>query len=166
MPSAPLVFVMGVSGSGKSTVGAMLAERLGLPFVDADELHPPANVEKMSSGHPLDDEDRAPWLILVGDALAAAESTGLVMACSALKRSYRDVIRQRAPQTVFVYLHGSRDLLLERMTARTGHFMPATLLDSQLAALEPPAAEECAVSVDVAVSPEELVQAIAGTLSH
>ncbi|MGX5679769.1 gluconokinase [Schumannella luteola] len=166
MSPAPLVVVMGVSGSGKSTVGGLLADRLGIPFADADDLHPPANVEKMRAGHPLDDEDRGPWLLLVGDALAAATATGLVMACSSLKRAYRDLIRDRAPETVFVYLHGSRDLLVERMSAREGHFMPATLLDSQLATLEPPAADERAITVEISAAPGELAEEIAGTLGH
>ncbi|MDO7883266.1 gluconokinase [Salinibacterium soli] len=166
MSPAPLVVVMGVSGSGKSTVGALVADRLGIPFADADDLHPSANVEKMRAGHPLDDEDRGPWLVLVGDALAAARDTGLVMACSSLKRAYRDLIRDRAPETVFVYLHGSRELLVERMSAREGHFMPSTLLDSQLDTLEPPGADERSITVDVSATPRELAEQIAGTLGH
>lgn len=163
MPAAPLVVVMGVSGSGKSTVGALLAERLGVPFADADDLHPPANVAKMAAGQPLDDDDRAPWLALVGRELAGARSTGIVMACSALRRRYRDLIRDAAPETVFVHLHGSRELLAERMGARTGHFMPTALLDSQLATLEEPGDEE-GVTVGIEPSPENIARQIAAKL--
>ena len=163
MPAAPLVVVMGVSGSGKSTVGALLAERLGVPFADADDLHPPANVAKMTAGRPLDDDDRAPWLALVGTHLAGARSTGLVMACSALKRHYRELIRDAAPETVFVHLHGSRELLAERMGARTGHFMPTALLDSQLATLEEPGEDE-GVTVGIEPSPQHIAEQIAAKL--
>lgn len=163
MPAAPLVVVMGVSGSGKSTVGALVAEELDVPFADADDLHPPANVAKMAAGQPLTDEDRAPWLALVGAALADARGTGLVMACSALTRRYRDLIRAQAPETVFVHLHGSRDLLAERMGARTGHFMPTTLLDSQLATLEVPGEDE-GVVVGIEPAPEHIARQIAAKL--
>ena len=138
----PLVVVMGVSGSGKSTIGAMLADALGVPFTVADDLHPASNVAKMAAGIPLDDADRWPWLAAVGRALAAAGSSGLVVACSALKHSYRDAIRAEAPTAVFVELDGSRALLAGRMSERVDHFMPASLLDSQLATLEPLGADE------------------------
>ncbi|MCU1514836.1 MAG: gluconate kinase [Microbacteriaceae bacterium] len=143
----PLIVVMGVSGSGKSTVGAALAERLGLPFVDADSLHPAANVAKMAAGHPLDDADRWPWLTVVGEHLAAAASTGLVVACSALKRSYRDAILAAAPGVTYLFLSGTEELLAARLSRRRGHFMPVSLLDSQLATLEAPAADEPSVTV-------------------
>jgi carbohydrate kinase (thermoresistant glucokinase family) len=159
----PLVVVMGVSGSGKSTVGALVSQRLGVPFADADDLHPASNVAKMSAGQPLDDGDRWPWLAAVGDALAVASGTGLVMACSALKRSYRDAIRARAPQAVFVHLHGEPELLAARLAGRLGHFMPSTLLDSQLATLEVPGDDE-GVTVDIAQNPESAAEAIAGRL--
>ena len=163
MTRPPLVVIMGVSGSGKSTVGALLAERLGVPFADADELHPPENVAKMSAGQPLDDRDRWPWLAAVGDVLAVASGTGLVIACSALKRSYRDAIRDRAPETVFAYLHGDRELLGERLGMRVGHFMPGSLLDSQLATLEVPGDDE-GVTVSIDQDPGSAAGAIAGRL--
>lgn len=162
MTPPPLVVVMGVSGSGKSTVGALLAERLGVPFADADDLHPASNVAKMASGQALVDDDRSPWLEAVGETLAAA-SGGLVVACSALKRGYRDVIRASAPDTVFVHLHGSRELLAERLGARTGHFMPRSLLDSQLETLEEPGIDEGFI-VGIDQKPESAVEAIAGRL--
>lgn len=162
MTRPPLVVVMGVSGSGKSTVGALLAETLGVPFVDADDLHPAANVAKMAAGQPLVDEDRWPWLEAVGETLAAA-SAGLVVACSALKRSYRDAIRDRAPAAVFVHLHGTRELLAERLAGRVGHFMPGSLLDSQLATLEVPGERE-GIIVDIDQKPESAVRVIAGRL--
>lgn len=146
----PLVAVMGVSGSGKSTVGAALADHLGVPFVDGDELHPAANVAKMAAGRPLDDADRAPWLDAVGGWLAAHAAAGGVVACSALRRRYRDRLRELAPGLVFVHLAGDRELVASRQRRRTGHFMPSSLLDSQLAALEPLEDDEpgLAISLD------------------
>lgn len=147
---APIVVVMGVSGSGKSTIGALLAEALSVPFIDADSLHPLANVEKMAAGQPLTDEDRWPWLATVGKALAASDDTGAVVACSALKRVYRDAILAEAPRALFLHLTGSREVLASRLQTRSGHFMPPTLLDSQLATLEALAADEPGIVVDVA----------------
>jgi carbohydrate kinase (thermoresistant glucokinase family) len=145
---------MGVSGSGKTTVGRLLAARLGVVFTDADSLHPAANVAKMAGGHPLTDSDRAPWLAAVGAALAAAaDGTGMVMACSALKRSYRQAILSSAPRARFLDLEGSRDLLESRHEHRHGHFMPVSLLDSQLATLEPLAADEPGVRLDLDTHP-------------
>jgi gluconokinase len=144
----PLIVIMGVSGSGKTTVGAALAAALGVPFDDADALHPSANVAKMAAGIALTDDDRMPWLALVGAALATAPD-GLVMACSALKRSYREAILAAAPGTRFVFLDGSRALLETRVRHRAGHFMPESLLDSQLATLEPLAADEPGVTVSL-----------------
>lgn len=158
--SEPLLVVMGVSGSGKTTVGELLATRLGVPFADADDLHSRANIALMAAGHPLTDEDRWPWLAKVGAALSAAESTGLVMACSALKRSYRDAILSAEPRARFVSLDGSRDLLVARLSNRHGHFMPPELLDSQLAALEPLATDEPGITVRLEASqdPATLVE--------
>lgn len=157
----PQVVVMGVSGSGKSTVGELAAAALGVPFVDGDALHPAANVAKMASGVPLTDEDRIPWLLAVGRALADTAPEGVVVACSALKRSYRDLIRSEAPDAVFAELDGSRELLAERMAARPGHFMPVSLLDSQLATLQPLGDDEAGMRLDVAQLPGELADAIA-----
>nr|WP_280425762.1 gluconokinase [Nocardia carnea] len=137
--SLPCVVVMGVSGSGKSSTARMLARRLGVPFADADDMHPRANIVKMRAGVALDDTDREPWLAKVGHWLRdrAADGTGGVVACSALKRRYRDSLRAAAPGIFFLLLTADRDELLERMAQRGEHFMPASLLDSQLAALEP-----------------------------
>ena len=142
--SADAVVVMGVSGSGKSTVGSALAAELGWAFLDADDLHPAANVAAMAAGRPLDDTDRAPWLEAVGAWLDTHRPC--VVACSALRRRYRDVLRRDG--VLFVHLAGDHTLLAERLAGRTGHFMPAALLDSQLDALEPPEADEAALCVD------------------
>lgn len=141
------VVVMGVTSSGKTSVGIAVAERLGLEFRDSDDLHPQGNVDKMSRGEPLTDEDRAPWLDRVGEALAGSQ--GLVIACSSLKRAYRDRIRAAAPDAVFLHLEGSRELLERRMKARKGHFMPVSLLDSQLETLEEPGPDEPVVTVSI-----------------
>jgi carbohydrate kinase (thermoresistant glucokinase family) len=145
----PRVVVMGVSGSGKSTIGALIADALGVPFLDADSLHPRSNIEKMAAGHPLDDEDRWPWLAVVGRRLAASGESGGVIACSALKRAYRAAIAAEAPDAVFVHLHGPADVLAGRLEGRSGHFMPQSLLRSQLAALEPLGAGERGTTVDI-----------------
>jgi carbohydrate kinase (thermoresistant glucokinase family) len=152
----PQLVVAGVSGSGKSTVGSLLAARLGVPFVDADDLHPLTNVDKMAAGVPLTDDDRWPWLQTVGQTIAAASTTGIVVACSALRRSYRDAISVDAPGTRFIMLDGSRELLQDRLGKREGHFMPATLLDSQLATLEPLAADENGQTVSIEGSPADI----------
>jgi gluconokinase len=166
--SSPLALVvMGVSGSGKSSVGEGLAARLGLPFIEGDALHPPENVEKMSKGIPLTDEDRMPWLDTIGGHIAAALSRGegIVVSCSALKRIYRDRLRAAAGGHLrFVYLDGSRELLTERMGARKGHFMPASLLDSQLKTLEVPTGEPGVVTVDIGGPVDGIVDAAAKAL--
>jgi len=160
----PLIVVMGVSGSGKSTVGAALADRLGLAFTDADGLHPPANVAKMSSGVPLTDDDRWPWLDAVGAELSGHDDDGLVVACSALRRSYRDRIRAHAPRTAFLHLAGGREVLAARMAGRAGHFMPPALLTSQLDTLEPLATGEAGTTLDIDAPVGELVEAGAADL--
>ncbi|GAB3199819.1 gluconokinase [Nocardioides hungaricus] len=153
----PPLVVMGVSGSGKSTVGAAIAQRLRVPFEDADDLHPSANIAKMSRGEPLDDSDRYPWLELVGEWLAVHEDGG-VMGCSALKRKYRDQLRQHAPGVRFLLLEGSREVIERRQASRPGHFMPASLLTSQFATLEPLAPDEDGIVIDVDQSVDAIVQ--------
>ena len=146
--NSPIV-VMGVSGSGKSTVGAALAQRLRVPFADADDFHPEANVAKISAGHALNDEDRYPWLDAIGDWLAEHCGAGGVMSCSALKRKYRDQLRKHCPQLRFLHLSGSPEVIGRRQASRPGHFMPASLLASQFDTLEPLEADEHGVVVDV-----------------
>ncbi|WP_240930573.1 gluconokinase [Isoptericola sp. BMS4] len=162
------IVVMGVAGCGKSTVGSLLAARLGLRFVDADDLHPPANVAKMSAGTPLTDDDRRPWLARVGDTLGTGADAGarVVVACSALRRSYRDALRDRAGGDVaFVHLDGERDLLARRIAARPGHFMPPALLDSQLATLESLGRDETGLLVDVGPPPDRAVDLVTSWLA-
>ena len=149
---------MGVSGSGKSAVGAALARRLGVPFVDADTLHPPASIAKMTAGEPLDDKDRYPWLENVGEWLAGHRDGG-VASCSALKRKYRDQLRVYCPRAQFLHLSGSPELIGRRLAARTGHFMPAALLRSQFEVLEPLGADEAGVTMDVGQGVETILDA-------
>ena len=151
--------VMGVTGSGKSTVGAMLARRLGVDFVEGDDYHSPANVQRMSSGIPLTDEDRADWLRALANRIREATDSGrgLVVTCSALKRSYRDTLRAAAPELRFVFLTGSRELISKRVSGRHGHFMPESLLDSQLATLEDPSPDEHAWIFDIKESAQDIV---------
>jgi carbohydrate kinase (thermoresistant glucokinase family) len=155
---APRVVVMGVSGCGKSTVGRLLADLLHVHYVEGDELHPPENVARMAAGIPLTDADRHGWLQSVGDQLgnATAQARGVVAGCSALKRRYRDQLRRAAPDLRFVHLHGDVALLRERLAARRGHYMPPSLLQSQLDTLEPPTPDEQALSLDIAKPPEQL----------
>lgn len=142
------VVVMGVSGSGKSTVGAALAQRLRVPFADADDFHSPENIAKMSAGHALDDDDRRPWLDAIGQWLVE-HADGGVMSCSALKRSYRDQLRAHAPSVFFVHLDGPIEVITRRQASRPGHFMPAALLESQFATLESLGVDEDGGVVDV-----------------
>jgi gluconokinase len=157
-PTPPLLTVMGVSGSGKTTVGAALAQRLRVPFADADDLHPPENVAKMAAGVPLDDTDRMPWLHTIGDWLAAHAGSGGVISCSALKRSYRDVLREAAPAQFFVHLDGSPEVVARRVAGRPGHFMPASLVDSQFATLEPLQPDENGVALDLDHPVDDIVE--------
>ncbi|TLP75858.1 gluconokinase [Nesterenkonia sphaerica] len=151
---------MGVSGCGKSTVGALLAQRLGGRFIDADDLHTPGARAAMAAGTALTDRDREPWLVRVGQRMAEVEpDRAVVVACSALKRSYRDLLRQQAGEVWFVHLHGSSQLLQSRLAARTGHFMPPALLASQLATLEPLQPGECGITLNVDQPCEALVDA-------
>ena len=160
--------VMGVSGCGKSTVGKLLAQRLGVDFLEGDELHSPQNIALMAGGVALTDEDRQGWLLAVAQRLAdsCARSRGLVVSCSALKRSYRDILRRGAVDLRFIYLRGDRATLADRMAARIGHYMPASLLDSQFAALEEPAADEPALTVDVAQAPQAVVASVEAWLAR
>jgi gluconokinase len=157
----PLIVVMGVAGSGKTTLASQLAEKLGIPFVEGDSLHPVANVKKMAAGIPLTDEDRWPWLEAIGERMEVERATGhgVVVACSALKHAYRDCLRSRVHGEVhFLLLDGSPQLIGERMKKRKGHFMPPALLDSQFATLEKPTPDEHAVILDIAHQPAELVE--------
>lgn len=157
-PRPPVVVVMGVSGCGKSTLGQALAEALGVPYIEGDDLHPPHNVALMAAGTPLTDADRAGWLDRIGERLAQAHDTGAVVTCSALRRIYRDRLRAASPGLRLVHLHGDPALLAERIGQRTGHYMPPTLLPSQLQTLEPPDPDEAATTLDIAESPDRLVR--------
>jgi gluconokinase len=160
----PVLVLMGVSGCGKSTVAGRLAGRLGWDFEEGDDLHPAANVDRMASGHQLDDEDRWPWLAKVAEWIGGqtdAERPGIIT-CSALKKSYRDALRSEC--VVFVYLAGTREQIARRLAARHGHYMPASLLDSQFAALEPPTPDENSITVEVGSSPSVETDAIMSRL--
>ena len=164
-PSTSIV-VMGVSGSGKSTVAATLVDRLGWEFAEGDDFHPPANVEKMRAGHPLDDEDRWPWLRSLAAWIGEYERAGrsVVVTCSALKRSYRDLLREGHPSVWFAHVTASPELIRDRMEHRTGHYMPASLLDSQLATLEPLGDDEPGARVSGAGSPPSVVTELLAAL--
>jgi gluconokinase len=162
-----LYVVMGVAGSGKSLIGAALAYALSIAFVDGDDLHSPENVERMASGIPLTDENRAGWLRTIAGRIreAKAAGTGIVVACSALKRSYRDFLRAEVGNLRFIFLTGPRELIAKRLAHRPGHFMPPSLLDSQLATLEEPAPDEDVLVCDITKSPDAIVSDLVDRLS-
>jgi gluconokinase len=153
--SAPLIVVTGVSGSGKTTIGQKLAQRLALPYAEADDFHSPQNVAKMRAGIPLDDEDRRPWLDAIAAWLTEHTGRGGVVTCSALKRGYRDRLAVASPDVFFLHLDGSAELIAGRLAARRGHFMPRSLLRSQIDALEPLEADEPGAAVPIDGTPEE-----------
>jgi gluconokinase len=159
---------MGVAGAGKSTVGAALARALGVEFVEGDGYHPQANRNRMAAGIPLTDEDRAGWLQALAARLrhAHANGEGVVLACSALKRAYRDVLRDGGGVLRYIFLDGDRSMLAERLVSRQGHFMPASLLDSQLATLQRPAADEGAWTYDAAHAPDEIVRDVVARITR
>ena len=165
--AAPRVVVMGVSGSGKSTLGRALAQRLGAEFLEGDDLHPPRNVERMAAGVALTDDDRRDWLLAIAQRIddARAARRGLAVSCSALKRGYRELLRSACPDLAFVHLHAERALLEERLRARSDHFMPASLLASQLQTLEPPARDERAITLDAALPLAQLADSAAAWLA-
>ncbi len=168
MDAQPIIVVTGVSGSGKSTVGALLAEHLGGRFLDGDSLHPAANVAAMAAGQPLTDADRWPWLDAIGAWIDKQIQAGrtAVVACSALRRAYRDGLRAGRPGLRLVYLRGSAELIRSRLAGRTGHFFPASLLDSQLATLEEPTPDEGVLVLDIGPAPGQLVLEIEARLDR
>ncbi len=159
--------VMGISGSGKSEIGRRLASRLGIAYEEGDDFHSPESIAKMAAGIPLNDSDRQEWLLALQSIIRRAfeRNEELVLTCSALKRRYRDLLRAGDPALIFIHLHGDRDLIAGRMKQRSGHFMPAVLLESQLRDLEPLAQDERAIRVDVAATPDEIVQQIVAQIS-
>ncbi|AMB60466.1 transferase [Microterricola viridarii] len=157
---------MGVSGSGKSTIGTALGAAFGFEFIDGDDLHPRANKEKMAAGHPLNDEDRAPWLEIIAERIGAELADGhpIVVACSSLKRKYRDQLVAHAPSTVFVHLTGERAVISERQSHRVHEYMPNSLLDSQFTTLEPLQSDERGIAVDLTMTPTEIVDFVRAAL--
>lgn len=156
------IVVMGVSGCGKTTTGTALAAAMGWPFVEGDQFHPAANIAKMKAGQPLNDDDRRPWLEVLADEIARSQAAGQssVVGCSSLKRAYRDILRGGAPRVRFVHVHGTREVLTDRLDHREGHFFPAQLLDSQLAALEPLGEDEDGVVIDMSLPVDRQVSEI------
>jgi gluconokinase len=166
-PGTTTIIVMGVSGSGKSTVAATLVDRLGWEFAEGDDFHPPANVEKMRAGHPLDDDDRWPWLRRLAAWIGEHEKAGrnVVVTCSALKRSYRDLLREHAPSMLTVFARGDVDLIHARITARRHEYMPPSLLPTQLEDLEEREDDEPGLTVDIAQTPEQIVERVMTVIS-
>ena len=167
-PSPQILIVMGVSGTGKTTVARALSQRLGWPFQEGDDLHPPENVAKMHAGTPLTDADRLPWLHAIAawiDAREAAGEPGIVT-CSALKHAYREILIGDRPRVRLVYLQGDKALIARRLASRKNHFMPPGLLDSQFATLEEPVAQEHALTVPIDGPPEQAVELIVHALTH
>jgi gluconokinase len=162
------IVVMGVSGAGKSTIGSLLAERLHRLLIEGDSLHPPQNIEKMSHGMPLGDEDRMPWLKSIAARIDDARQSHqpIVVTCSALKRAYRDRLRHGHEDVRFVHLKGDIEVIGARMAARQHHFMPTALLKSQFDTLEPPTSDERALSISVELEPEQIVEAVVGMLER
>ena len=155
---APLVVIMGVSAVGKTTVGEGLAAQYGVEYADADAFHPQANIDKMSAGVALTDDDRWPWLEAIGGWLHERRDTGGVVSCSALKRAYRDVLVEAAPSLCFLHLDGDPAVIRERIARRKHHFMPPSLVDSQLSTLEPLERDECGVAIDLTKRPDEIIE--------
>lgn len=162
----PVIVVMGVSGSGKSTVGGLLAERLGVPYAEADDFHPAANIAKMSAGHPLDDDDRAPWLDAIAGWIADRRDHGGVVSCSALRRRYRDRLRQADPGLFFLHLDGPPELIAARLAARMQHFMPSGLLSSQIETLEPLRPDEAGAVVPIDGGPQQIADRALSALTR
>ncbi|MER7818638.1 gluconokinase [Streptomyces sp. NPDC096153] len=158
MSTPHVVVVMGVAGTGKTTIGPLVAAALGVPYAEGDDFHPADNIAKMSAGIPLDDADREPWLDAIGRWAHGRAGLGGVVSCSALKRIYRDRLRAAAPDVEFLHLTGDRALIERRMAERKGHFMPTALLDSQFATLQPLQDDEAGVAVDVSGSPQEITE--------
>lgn len=158
--------VMGVQGAGKSTIGKLLAERLGVPFVDGDRLHSQANIERMAGGIALTDAERLPWLREVGSVLESGRDGGIVVVCSALKREYRDLIRNAVPELFVVDPEGPMALVAERISERQHEYMPAGLLQSQYDTLEPLAPDECGITIDIRSTPEDLVELVAQAIAE
>jgi gluconokinase len=158
----PPMVIMGVSGSGKSTIGSLLSESLQVPYVEGDELHSESGMRRMAEGEVLDDADREPWLQRIGEELRQKydDGTSVVLACSALKRSDRDKLTEYVPETVFIHLQGERDVIAARLSQREHAYVPSGLLDSQLKALESVAEDECSIVVDIDQSPQEVVREI------
>lgn len=164
--SIPPIIVMGVQGSGKSTIGDLLAQRLNVPFIDGDNLHSAKNKEWMSSGYALSDEQRVPWLHEVGERLASGAESGVVLACSALKRSYRDLLREHAPRMLTVFARGDIDLIHARITARRHEYMPPSLLQTQFDDLEQLQDDEPGLTVEITKTPEQIVEQIVALITE